>query len=165
MKYTKILIAGSFLIFSGSALAATDGALGATSSGSSVVTVIKQNAVQISNVDDLTFPSLAVMDGTNNSLDDDVCVFNSTGSYAVTVTSNNPNFELLNGTNAIGYGVTWNGVDATTGQLTGLTGDSTSTNCSGGTNANFEVTVSVADFNSAAPGTYTDTLTLAIVPE
>lgn len=164
MKISKILLAGSALVMSGSALAATQGSLGATSSGTSLVTVVKEEAVQISNIDDINL-------GTHDFLaadavgSDDVCVFNSTGNYAVTVTSASGSFELQSGTDAVAYGVTWNGADATGGQLTDLAGDVNSPTCNGGTNATFEVTVAVADFNAADSGTYTDTLTLAIVPE
>ena len=168
MKFSKILLAGSAFAVSGVALAATDGALGLDSTGTSVVTVIKQNAVQITDVDDIdlgTQPSLTA-DAVGS---DDVCVFNSTGNYDVTVSSAN-GFTLASGTDAMPYGVTWsaNGgaaADAAAGQLTGLVGDSTSTTCAGGTNATFEVTVAAADFNAADPGTYTDTLTLFVEPE
>ena len=112
-----------------------------------------------------THPSLAA-DAVGS---DSVCVFNSTGGYDVTVTSVN-GFELDSGTATIPYAVTWAAgggaaADATAGTISGLTGDSASTTCGGGTNATFEVTVAAADFNAADPGTYTDTLTLFVEPQ
>lgn len=173
MKFSKVLLAGSALAFGGVAMAATQGTLGTDSTGTADVTVIKENAVQISDVDDIDLGSHPVLaaDATGS---DDVCVFNSTGSYNVTVTSAN-NFSLdSTAGQSIAYAVTWAEVvgglagpaaDATNGQLTGLTGDATAVDCSGGTNATFTVTVAQADFNAAAPGTYEDTLTMMVEPQ
>lgn len=150
--------------------AATDGALGETSEGTSVVTIIKENVVQISNVDDLNLGSFSSLTADMSAFDE-VCVFNSTSSYSVTVDSANTAFELRNGSEAIPYAVSWTSQAnpaVTVAQGVGLAGNlgsRNSPNCNGGTNASFEVQVSAADFNSAIPGTYTDTLTLMIEPE
>ncbi len=166
-----LLVAALTLVASGSVTAASDGTLGDTSTGSSVVTIIKDDAVQLSNVGDLDlgkFSSVAV----DLTASDDVCVFNSTANYKVTVSSANSAFELSNGTESIPYQLTWQDDVAGTASslshataMVGQFGDRSSPNCGGGTNATFEVTVASADFNSAAPGTYVDTLTLMIEPE
>ena len=153
-----------------SAHAATDGNLGATSVGTSDVTLIKDEAVQITNVANLdlgTFNTVAA----DISASDDVCVFNSTATYNVTVDSVNGAFQLNDGgANDISYAVTW---EDSTGvvipvvyntTIPGMVGDRTSTTCNGTDNATFAVSVSAVDFNTAAPGTYTDTLTLTIAP-
>ncbi|MFK7854964.1 MAG: hypothetical protein AB8B79_12655 [Granulosicoccus sp.] len=152
------------------AIAATQGNLGASSTGSSDVMIIKDNVVQLSGVGDLDL-------GQHNSTDidltanDDVCVFNSTATYSVTVESAGSAFELRNGAEAIPYSVLWTTSAAPATAMThqaalgGNVGDRTSPNCNGGTNANFAVQVSSVDFNAAVPGTYTDTLTLMIEPE
>ncbi len=169
MKTFKLAVLASSLIASGSLMAATQGNLGLESEGSSIVTIIKQNAVQISNVNDLDLGTAAFL-AADASANDDVCIFNSTASYQVTVTSTN-GMNLVDGTDMIPYAVEWsaNGgaaVGVSDGvPVTGLVGDQASLDCNGGTNANFSATVAAADFNAAAPGTYTDTLTLLVEPE
>jgi spore coat protein U-like protein len=102
---------------------------------------------------------------------DDVCIFSSTTNYNVTIDSANGGFRLMDGTEEIPYGLTWSangGTAATVADgtaITGLAGNSTSLDCGSGTNATFEVTVASADFNSAVPGSYSDTLTLTVAPE
>lgn len=150
--------------------AAQDGNLGATSAGESVVTLIKDNAVMITDVGDLDL-------GTHNSTagdltaSDDVCVFNSSGTYSVTVTSTSSAFNLVDGGNTIPYSLSWIDNVATVPSpvvyntaLTGMQGDTNSTSCGGGTNATFAVTVAANDFNSAPPGSYADTMTLTVTP-
>lgn len=153
-----------------SALAATQGTLGADSTGTSEVMIIKDNVVLLSGVADLDLGQYNST-ATDLSASDDVCVFNSTATYSVTVAGNGSAFELSNGTETIPYSVLWTTSAAPAAALThqtalgGNLGDRTSLNCNGGTNANFEVQVSAVDFNAAVPGTYTDTLTLMIEPE
>ncbi len=170
LNKTLLVAAISLTGSSFTAFAATDGLLAATSSGTSDVTIIKENVVQITNVADLdlgTHSSLAA----DMSANDDVCVFNSTAAYKVTVNSGYGVYELRDGTEAIPYTVNWKaGTNAAVAMThgtanTGNLGDRTSPNCGGGTNANFEVTVASADFNAALPGTYEDTITLMIEPE
>lgn len=169
--FNKTLLVAALTLsgFSFTASAATDGTLGATSMGTSDVILVKENAVQITNVGDLDLGLASSLDA-DVVASDAVCVFNSTAGYALTVTSANGSFELDSGADTIAYAVTW----ATTGaaapvqygsDLTGNLGDRTSPTCGGGTNATFEVTVAAADFNAALPGTYEDTLTLLVTPE
>ena len=49
--------------------------------------------------------------------------------------------------------------------IVGLIGDSQSITCNGTSNAIFQITVTPAAFNAAAPGSYQDTLTLLVAPE
>lgn len=166
-KITLAVAIASAVVVSGSAVAATDGTLGLTSTGTSVVTIIKENAVQISNVNDLDMGTHSAL-AADASANDDVCVFSSTSGYNITVSSANGALELQDAatTTPVPYALTWDTAPVTLGStITGLTGDNTSLNCGGGTNANFAVTVASADFNAAAPGTYTDTLTLLVQPE
>lgn len=161
----SVLASSVLLVAAGSATAATQGTLDVTSTGTSVVTIIKENAVQISNVGDIDLGTQATL-AADAVASDDVCVFSSTSAYNLTVTSANGAFELQNGAEAIPYGLSWDAAPVAQGvAITGLTGDNVSLNCSGGTNATFEVTVASADFNGANPGTYTDTLTLLVQPE
>ena len=169
--FNKTLLVAALTLsgISFTASAATDGTLGTTSTGTSDVILVKENAVQITDVGDLDLGLASSLDA-DVSASDDVCVFNSTAAYTVNISSDNGAFELISGTDTIDYEVSW----ATTGaaapvsyntDVTGNLGDRTSPTCGGGTNATFEVTVAAADFNAALPGTYEDTLTLLITPE
>ena len=173
MKNLKLALVASLAAgsLSGVAVAAQDGTLGLTSTGESIVTIIKQNAVQITNVADLDLGVYATLaaDATAN---DDVCVFSSTGGYSVTLSGAGAGFALDGGAaGTIPYAVQWaaNGgaaVPVVAGTpIVAQAGDASSLNCNGGTNANFSVAVSAALFNASAPGTYTDTLTLLVEPE
>jgi len=170
MKNFKLAVLASALVASGSVMAAQDGTLGLSSEGESLVTIIKENAVQITNVADLDLGTHATL-AADQSANDDVCVFNSTAAYKITVSSANGAFVLKDGAEEIPYAVAWaaNGGAAVPlahgAALGGLAGDQASLDCNAGTNANFSATVASADFNAAAPGTYTDTLTLLVEPE
>ena len=170
MKNVKLLLVASALAVSGTALAATDGTLGATSSGSSVVTIIKDNAVQISDVNDLDLGTHATL-AADATASDGVCVFTSTSAYRVTASNVSGTFALVDGANSIAYSLTWAvGAGAPVTMVNGtaitsLSGDNTSLTCGGATNSTFEATVTSAAFNAAAPGTYTDTVTLLVEPE
>jgi len=154
----------------GSTFAATDGDLGATSTGTSIINIGKDNAVQITNVDDIDLGTQGNLTATATQ-SDDVCVFSSTGGYAITLTSTNGSFHLKSGatTTDIPYSVDWTAGTTTTAvyatSITGLVGNQTAVDCNASTNASFAVSVTAADFNAADPGSYTDTLTLLVQPE
>ena len=200
MKKTFTFAAVTFAVsatLAGAAHAAEDGVFndsdaGTTgSTGQSDITLIKNNAVQITNVDDLdlgTATSLAA--GETLTQSDDVCVHSTTGGYTVTLDSvDNPGtFVLTNDdvavANTIAYTVVWTEELATGGGLLGLdpqsnpfpaqpgveigsagaalAADDTDPACGGATNATFSVTVDDTAFNGAPSGTYTDTLSMVV---
>lgn len=177
MKNFKLALVASFVFASASgiAVAATDGILGLTSTGTSIVTIIKENAVQITNVGDIDLGTHSTL-AADEAGSDDVCVFGSTGTYNVTMTSTNGVgglFALASGADSVPYTVSYTGngtpaaapIVSGTKILTNFTSDTGSLNCGGSTNANFGVTVPAVSFNAAAPGTYTDTLTLLVEPQ
>lgn len=170
MKNFKLALLATLTVVVGSANAATDGTLGATSTGTSDISLIKESSVQITGVDDIDLGTQGVLlsDVTGS---DDVCVFSSSGSYTVTVTTTNGSFVLADTGTAtdIPYDLTW--TVATVPQTltyntasSSVAGDQADPTCATGTNATFEVGVPTAGFNSADPGTYIDTLTLMISP-
>lgn len=135
-----------------------------------VVTIIKPDTVQITDVDDLvlgTFSSL----NASLTVSDEVCIYSSSGAYALVVTSANGAFALQDGqtTTEIPYSIDWLVASANMVSygipLVGLAGNATDVSCGGTTNASFQATVNTADFNAADPGGYSDTLTLLIQPE
>lgn len=169
-NFSKIILTATLGVATTSH-AAVDGTIGATSSGESDITLTKQNAVLISGISDLDLGSF-ISTSTDLEAFDDVCIFNSTSNYRITVTSANSAFALSDGgTGTIPYAMTWADSTSTANNVAynaampGLQGDTSSTSCGGGTNARFTISVAAADFNSAAPGNYTDTLLLMIEPE
>lgn len=170
MKLFRIAVLASLTAMSGSAFAATQGQLGATSTGTAIINISKGNAVQITNLDDINLGAQGNLTATATE-SDDVCVFSSTGGYNITLTSTNGVFELTdaNTTTSIPYSVDWIAGTTTTAvydtAITGLTGDSTAVDCNAGTNATFSVSVTAPDFNAADPGNYSDTLTMLVQPE
>ncbi len=158
---------------SGFALAATQGSLGSTSTGTININSIKGAAIQISGLTDISFPSSAT---TPAPIESTACVYATTGSYTVLATSSHPSgstFRLMNGTNFINYGVGWYPVNAggtaiplSSGSVSGSQGgaDTTSTTCGGGSDSRLAVTIDSTTFVSAPTGTYSDTLTLLVAP-
>ena len=171
--FNRILLvsAATALTASGVAQAASDGLLDGDSTGTSDVSIIKTATVQVSGLADIDL-------GTQGSLSadavesDGVCVFSSSAAYQVTLSGGGVGFELDDGSgNTIPYAVTWaaNGgaaASVTSGTaITGLVGNATDVTCASSDNATFEITVAQGDFNGAAAGTYSDTLTMLVEPE
>ena len=176
-------LALGFTLWSGLANAATQGTLGATSTGSANISITKAMQAQITDIQDMTLASWSIGDGAV-TLTTNACVYSSTGSYKVTATgSGTANaFTLASGSNSLTYSVTWNaggaGGLANTGtalttnvQSASFSNASTSSaTCSGGGAANDTARVIVGITNSAmvaAPASatpYTGTLTMLITP-
>jgi len=161
MKLFKLTLAASLVAFAGTAIAAQDGLLDTESVGTADVLIVKQNAVQLTDLDDLDFgaPQLVAADLT---VSDGVCVFSTTTGYSVEATSANA-FSMVSGADAMAYDIAWNGVNIESTAVTGV-GDPASLTCGGATNAVILVTVAAADFNGANPGNYSDTVTLTVSP-
>jgi len=143
-------------------------------SDESKITIVKQELVSISHVNDIYLGSYGSI-SSDKVGSDDVCVFSSTGSYSVTVSSKNGAFALQSSdtTTDIPYSIDWtttSTVPVTYNTRTNVhTADRWTTNCKGNggssTNATFDVTINSQNFNAAEPGSYQDTLTLLVRPE
>jgi len=151
-------------------MAATDGEIGATSEGTTIISIIKEEAVMITKIDDLNMGTRGIL--LENQVNADaVCVFSSTGSYNLVVTTANGDFRLSSPdtTTDIAYSLDWITTYSTpvvyNNPISGLIGDGRSIDCNGTTNAIFQVTVTPAAFNPAQSGNYRDTLTLLVQPE
>ncbi|MBX2885300.1 MAG: hypothetical protein KTR32_35425 [Granulosicoccus sp.] len=172
MKKLQLALVASAIAVTGSSVnAATDGTLAGTSTGTSVVTIIKDNAVQITNVADLNMNTHATL-AADMTLGDDVCVFSSTTNYDVTVTADTGDFVLAGATaGSLPFSLTWqqgtNPAVALGHNVTSpaMVGDNTSLNCGGGTNATFAATVLATDFNAAAPDAYSATISILVSPQ
>lgn len=175
-------LAASTVLSSGVAIAATQGTLGATSTGSADISVTKATVAQITGLSDMAIASYILGDG-NQALFTTACVYTSTvgGSYTVKATGSGAAsaFTVANGPTTIPYTVVWNsgGVGAlgttgaalitnvTSATLTNAATDSAT--CAGTTpgptaqlNVNFLGTL----LDAAPAGTYTGTVTLLITP-
>jgi len=164
----------------GSAQAATDGTLGATSTGTVTINATVAGRVQISKLSDVNFaavdPSSAVQVAQN------VCVWSNTSGrkYNITASGNGlaSAFTLSGGVvlGVVPYSVEWNQTSGQTagtalGVSTALTGQATvatSPTCASGaaTSASLIVKMSAATLQTMQAGaTYTGVLTLVVAPE
>ena len=158
--------------------AATQGSLGATSTGSLAVSVSVPNRVRLSGLTDVAFtnqdPSVAASNAQN------VCVWSNTGTRGYNVTASGSGtggaFTLANAALTVPYAVEWSGSSGaaagtalTSGTaLTGLTSTATNANCSSGpaSSASLIVRIAATDLQSMQASTsYTGTLTLVVAPE
>lgn len=167
------------VLFLGQALAASDGSLGSTSTGSVAVTATIPGEVKISNLSDVDFGSITDLTSDATAQDDSVCVYNNSGSsYKLTVSSLNndgSNFRLKNGTNFMNYNVDWfedvsgGGIQHSlshASQTTVGNAHQTSISCNSGAsnNASMYLTIPAAQFDGAPAGAYSDTLTIEVQP-
>lgn len=163
---------------SAAAVAATQGSLGATSTGSISIGASVPNRVQLSGLTDVSFanqdPATAAANAQN------VCVWSNTSTKGYNVTASGSGtasaLTLANGALTVPYTVEW---AQTSGQVSGtplatgaaLTGQkSTATNalCASGpsSTASLIVKMSTASLQSMqAATTYSGTLTLVVAPE
>ena len=179
LAHATLLATG--LLTSGAIIAATDGVVGTTSTGTLDIQVDVDDLVRISGLSDilLTFDATGTGDVIGSST---ACIYrNGAGDYNVTASGSGAAsaFTIQNGAavpTVIAYTVAWD--DAVTGTntsavtaLTPLTGQSgantVADDCStgGGANAFVEITIPRADLSAAPAGTYNGTLTLVVEAE
>jgi len=159
------------------AFAATNGAVGASSTGTSTVTAFVGSLVRVTAIDDL---ALGTWTGTGSlSTADNVCIWTTTGGYNVTATGDGgagTDFELSNGAaGSLAYSVKWDDAPSsatlttmTTGTaLTGQVSGANTTDCNAGANLSATVSVEIAEgaLTAADSGSYSGVLTLVIAPE
>lgn len=163
-------------IGSATVLAATQGSLGSSSSGSVNISANINQLVRISALNDI---SLGTYTGTGGLTGrDDVCVFSNAGGYSITATGSGSGgaFSLAaSGGATVPYSVAWattaganTGAQLTSGKvLAGQSGTFTNPTCQGGANLNASLLVSVTDeaLAAAPAGAYTGTLTLTVAPQ
>jgi len=169
----------------GGAMAATDGTLGGTSTGTSSLTVNVPLRALITGVADLNFSSaLTTWNGADDvTLTDSVCVFTSGGAYEVTASGSGAAnaFTVTDGSTLVSYTVEWDDAAGASSGTALSTGVQSSANFAGTTtlsdctptptnNATFIVTMNGSsgsnDLASATTGAnYTGTLTLLVTPE
>jgi hypothetical protein len=160
------------LMFSGVAEAASDGILGAASSGTTLVTLTIPEQFRISKMKDISLGSFSGQDLSGST---DVCVYsNGPGAYQVRITGSTGGFKLENADHSgqIPMNVGWHDAAGAAGAMPvshGAASPMTSANtqsadCAQGANANLSVAVDRTAMASAAPGVYSNTLTVMIEP-
>jgi hypothetical protein len=170
----KVLaVAAIATVAASNAFAATQGTLGATSTGSLNITLTINQLVQISALDDIALGNYT--GGGNMTGFDDLCVYSNIGAYRITATGNGTGaaFHLIGGAATIPYAVQWaDEAGAATGDamtsgtvLTNQTGTITTPNCNNGNNARVRVTVNSTDLAAAPAQAYTGVLTLLVAPQ
>ena len=159
-------------------MAATQGTTGPTSSGDLVVSLIVDNKLKVSNLDDTALGTFA---GADLSATETICVyFNQDAPYQITFDSNDTpgTFELSDGVNNIPYSFTYDdGTNGATAVVAGtpLTGrDLANNNATTGAdddcatiaadNGTLDFTALATDITGNPNGTYSETLNITVAP-
>lgn len=161
------------------AIAASQGSLGATSTGSVTITASVPNRAQLTALSDISFSSVDPASAATNS--QNVCAWSNTATkgYSITATGSGTGsaFTLASGVlTPVPYSVQWNqtsgqssGTSLTAGTALGsLVSTATKPTCSSGptTTASLIVTIAASDLQSMVAATsYTGTLTLLLTPQ
>jgi len=170
LNFTKLAVISALLV--APILGQADGSLGATSTATMELNFTKASSVKISNLTDVNF-------GSHDFLADDVflvhsfCVFSSSGRFSLQLNTDNPaggDFNMRSGSNLLTYSIHAGSsvTDPTVESgptYSGLYGRQNDPGCSGSNNVEFGLHVTTSDFNLANPGSYSDTLTLTVMPE
>lgn len=176
LRLTAACVAG--FLATGVAVAASQGSLGATSTGSISIGASVPNRVQLSGLNDVSFanqdPATAAVSPQN------LCVWSNTSTKGYNVTASGSGtanaFTLANGALNVPYSVEWSqssgqssGTALTAGTaLTGLKSTATNALCAAGpsSTASLIVKMSTSSLQTMqAATTYTGTLTLVVAPE
>lgn len=158
-----------------SAMAASDGSLGADSTGTSTVTVTVPTLVKITGLANITFGTWSGSGDLND--DEDVCVYTNlaAGTYYITASGSGAAdaFTLASGGDTLAYRVYFNDEDGTTGEaeLTATTKSAqqtgahvTSQTCVGGDTGNYHVQIEASELSTVPAGSYSGTLSLLVEP-
>jgi hypothetical protein len=165
-------------LLAGSAGAATQGTLGATSTGTVSITASVANRAQITGLTDVAFT--AVDPGTAQSVPQSNCVWSNTSTkgYSITATGSGTSgaFTLANGSNTVPYSVQWaqssgqtSGNALTSGTaLAGQVSTAANPTCSTSPTTTSSLIVGITAPNlqtMVAGASYTGTLTLLVTPQ
>ncbi|MDF2447485.1 MAG: hypothetical protein K0S46_2721 [Moraxellaceae bacterium] len=145
--------------------APTDGRIGATSTGSTTITLIIPNRIRVTGINDIT---LGTYSGASLTGSSPACVSqNGPGTYSVTLTSANGRFALASTTQAatVPYAVAWAATSLRYNTASGAFATDTPSLAACTPVANrLTVTVPREAMDDAPPGAYADTLTVMVAP-
>jgi hypothetical protein len=172
---------GFGLVFASNSVAeaATQGTLGATSTGSVTITATVPNRAQITGLTDITFSNVDPGSAATSAQSDCVWSNTATKGYSIKATGSGTSgaFTLASGAlTPVPYSVQWaassgqsSGTALTAGTaLTGQVSTATTPTCSSSptTTSSLIVTIAATDLQSMAAATsYSGTLTLLVTPQ
>lgn len=154
--------------------AATDGQVGATSTGSANISLTLPKLIRIRNMADVLFPSYSGAGDLTFNKDITVSVNYPTGGYRITTTGSGASsaFTVAAGATTIPYAMLYNdqaGIAGTVAVTAGtpLTGQSGALRPLGtnNLNANYQVKFLETNLQSADAASYSGTLTIIVAPE
>ena len=173
----NILKAGTLflaVLIASDVFAATDGTVGATSTGTATISVTLPKLVRVRGLRDFAFGSYT---GTGDLTDNENINVSSNytaGTYRVRARGSGAAFAftLTDGTSLIPYTVAYNDATGTSGEVA-LTADTNLTTQGGivkplsttTDNANYHVNILEANLQAVDAGSYSGTLSLIITPE
>lgn len=164
---------GALVISSATANAATDGAIGGNSTGTTDVSITVPKLIRARSFADYTtgtYPGA----GDINQNDDLNISKNYTGTYRVTPSGSGAGgaFTITNGAQTIAYSAFYNDTTGITGRVALTNGvaltaqaNSTTTLATTTLNANLSISILAANLLAASAGTYTGTISLVFAPE
>jgi len=171
--FQGLVIAGAVVV-GGSAIAATDGTLGGTSSGTVDITVDVGDQILITGMTDITG---SYVPGSNFTGSSRACVYRNggTGDFDVQIDSANgtgTDFRLQDGGVFVTYDVTFDDgasgavdMDHAVNDNTSFTNaNTTSPTCGGAPQSTIAIDVPDANLGAVAGGSYADTLTILVAP-
>lgn len=174
----KLLLLHLFLVLNpvSQSYAATDGSLGATSTGTTDLSLSISDMVRVTGMADFSFGNYG---GSGTAtLDDNICIYtnNPTGQYVVTATGDGAGSAFTvddNNSHVIAYTVRFNDQTGTSGNVALTTNvasatqsgaNTTSQTCAGGNTANIEISITQSALMSVPAATYSGVLTLVVEP-
>lgn len=171
----KTFAAASLLSLSASAMAATQGTSGATSSGDADITLTIANVIQITNMDNFVFNYTGA--GSTLSVADPICIYTNVtaGTFDVSASgsrTDNPADDSFtidnNGASAdtISYTVDVNGTALTAGAaaVSVAGADTTSATCAN-TMSSLTIAMVEADVQAVPAGTYDGTVNITVAAQ
>lgn len=175
LQFLRVSLASACLLISPtSAYCASDGALGAASTGSANISITIPTLLRIRRVQD---QNLGIWLGSGDkAAANNVCVYTNaaSGSYRVTLSGNGPGGSFaVSGPSSIPYRVKWNDDKGTSGSVLATAGqalreqrnaETTDPSCPTN-NANYEVTIAASDLAGAKAGVYSGLLAIVIEPD
>ena len=163
----------ALLALSSQAFAATDGSVGATSTGTSTITVTIPKLIRVRSMADYAFGTYTGAGDIQSNDDLNISVNYATAGYKVKGTGNGTSsaFTVTDGTQTIAYHAYFNDQTGVSGEIelttnTDLTGQSgaATTISSTTTNANLHIKFLEADLQAVNAATYTGVITLLFTP-
>lgn len=170
-RYLLPLLVGAMTTTTG--YGASDGTVGATSTGSAVISVTIPKLIRARSFADYSFGSYAGT-GDLNGNDDLNISSNYTGTYQVTATGSGAAsaFTITDGTATIAYNVYFNDATGTGGRVAASTGVAITAQSgvvkplsTATLNANLSIEILEANLQAVDAGTYSGTVTLVFQPE